>query len=70
MFCHDLGWSGGALLLGKLLLKCRGVLLIWIIEGQGFTVFTVAAGEVVWTSFSLSPVNGPIWIETLSQMAV
>ena len=30
----------------------RGVLLIWIIVGQGPTVFAVGAGGVVWTFFS------------------
>ena len=32
--------------------KCRGVLLIWIIVGQGPTVLAVGAGGVVWTFFS------------------
>ena len=31
--------------------QCRGVLLIWIIVGQGPTVLTVGAGGVVWIFF-------------------
>ena len=61
------GWSGGAKVLGKL--PMRGVLLIWIIVGQGPTALAVGAGWVVWTffsrlsflsSFSLSLRDGPI----------
>ena len=33
--------------------QCRGVLLIWIIVGQGPTALAVGAGGVVWTFFSL-----------------
>ena len=34
--------------------QCRGVLLIWIIVGQGSTALAVGAGGVVWTfCFSL-----------------
>ena len=33
--------------------QCRGVLLIWILVGQGPTVLTVGAGGIVWTFFSL-----------------
>ena len=31
--------------------QCRGVLLIWIIVGQGPAVLAVGAGGVVWTFF-------------------
>ena len=31
--------------------QCRGVLLIWIIVGQGPTALAVGAGGVVWTFF-------------------
>ena len=31
--------------------QSRGVLLIWIIIGQGPTALTVGAGRVVWTVF-------------------
>ena len=34
-------------------LQCRGVLLIWIIVGQGPIVLAVGAGGVVWTFFLL-----------------
>ena len=40
------------MVLGKLL--GRGVLLIWIIVGQGRTALAVGADEVVW-AFFLSP---------------
>ena len=33
--------------------QCRGVLLIWIIIGQGPIALAVGAGGVVWTFFSL-----------------
>ena len=32
--------------------QCRGVLIIWIIEGQGPIALAVGAGGVVWTFFS------------------
>ena len=37
-----LGWSGGAMVLGKL--PVLGVLLIWIIVGQGLIALAVGAG--------------------------
>ena len=37
-----LGWSDGAIVLGKL--QCRGVLLIWVKVGQGPIVLAVGAG--------------------------
>ena len=33
--------------------QCRGVLLIWIIVGQGPIVLAIGAGGFVWTFFSL-----------------
>ena len=40
--------------------QCRGVLLIWIIVGEGPTVLAVGAGGVVWTfpSLFLLPLSG------------
>ena len=49
--------------------QCRGVLLIWMIVGQGPIALAVGAGGVIWTffsplsllfSFSLSLGDGPI----------
>ena len=37
-------------------LQCRGVLLIWIIAGQGPTALKVGVGRVVWTCFFLSSI--------------
>ena len=37
--------------------KCRGVLLIWIIVGQGPTALAVGAGGVVWTFFLSSIIS-------------
>ena len=59
--------------------QCRGVLLIWIVVGQGPTALAVGAGGVVWTFFLLSiislfflPLSGrrPDIDEILSQRAV
>ena len=44
------GWSGGAMVLGKLPVPGRPTM--WIIVGQGPTTLAVGAG-VVWTFFSL-----------------
>ena len=44
------GRSGDAMVLGKF--QFRGVLLIWIILGQGSTALVVNAGGIVWI-FSL-----------------
>ena len=61
------GWSGGAMVLGKLPVPGRPT--IWIIVGQGLTALAVGAGGVVWTffsrlsfllSYSLSLGDGPI----------
>ena len=61
------GWSGGAMVLGKL--PVPGPPTNWIIVGQGSTVLAVGAGGVVWTffsrlsflfSYSLSLGDGPI----------
>ena len=37
--------------------QCRGVLLIWIIVGQGPTALAVGAGGVVWTFFLSSVIS-------------
>ena len=57
--------------------QCRGVLLIWIIVGQGPIALAIGAGGGCLDIFSLiyhiyfflSPSlgDGPIWIEILSQ---
>ena len=63
-------------MLGKF--QCRGVLLIWIVVGQGPTVPVIRSSGVYgyflsWLSFlSLYMADGPIWTEihVLSQRAV
>ena len=61
------GWSGGAMVLGKL--PVPGCPTIWITVGQGPIALAVGAGGVVWTffiffypfsSFSLSLGDGSI----------
>ena len=47
------GWSGGAMVLGKLPVPGRPT--IWTTVGQGPTALTVGAGGVVWT-FLLSSI--------------
>ena len=47
------GWSGGAMVLGKLPVPGRPT--IWLTVGQGPTVLAVGAGGVVWT-FLLSSI--------------
>ena len=47
------GWSGGAMVLGKLPVPGRPT--IWMTVGQGPTALTVGAGGVVWT-FLLSSI--------------
>ena len=41
------GWSGGAMVLGKLPVPGRPT--VWMIVGQGSTALVVVAGGVVWT---------------------
>ena len=75
---HQGGWSGGAMVLGKLPVPGRPTL--WIKVGQGPTALVVGAGggcSDIFTltypflfSFSLSLGDGPIWTEILSQRAV
>ena len=48
----SLGWSGGAMVLGKLPVPGRPT--IWIIVGQGPIVLSVGAGGIVWTFLLLS----------------
>ena len=47
------GWSGGAMVLGKL--PVPGCPTIWMTVGQGPTALAVGAGGVVWT-FLLSSI--------------
>ena len=44
-----MGWSGGAKVLCNL--PVRGVLLTWIIVGQGPVALAVGVGEGFWTFF-------------------
>ena len=57
------GWLGGAMVLGKLLVP--GVLLIWLIVGQGPTVLAVGAGGGCLDIFTLiylfSPLSPSLW---------
>ena len=46
-----MGWSGGAMVLGKL--RVPGRPIIWIIVGQGFTALAVGAGGGCLDIFSL-----------------
>ena len=48
-FCQEEGWSGGAMVLGKLPVPGRPT--IWMIVGQGSIPFAVGADGVVWTFF-------------------
>ena len=53
MLVNIWGWSGGAMVLGKLPVPRRPT--IWIIVGQGPTALAVGADGVVWT-FLLSSI--------------
>ena len=46
-FINFSGWSGGAMVLGKLPVLGRPT--IWITVGQGPTALAVSTGGVVWT---------------------
>ena len=59
-FCAVLGWSGDAMVLGKL--QVPGLPTIWITVGQGPTALAVGTGRgcldiftFIYHSFSLSP---------------
>ena len=76
-FHTDGGWSGGAMVLGKLPVPGRPTILITV--GQGPIVLAVGAGGggldiftliYPFSSFSLSLGDGSIWTEILSQRAV
>ena len=44
--------------------QCRGILLIWIIVGQGLTALTVGSSGAVWTFFLSSIISVfflPFW---------
>ena len=64
MFYHASGWSGGAMVLGKLPVPGRPTILITV--GQGPTVLAVGVGGgcldifTLICSFSLSLGDGPI----------
>ena len=68
------GWSGSAMMLGKL--PVPGHPTIWITVGQGPTVLAVGAGreclDICTLIYPISPSlgDGPIWTEILSQRAV
>ena len=73
----SVGWSGGAMVLGKLPVPGRPTILITV--GQGPTALAVGAGGggldiftliYPFSSLSLSLGDGPIWTEILSQRAV
>ena len=56
------GWSGGAMVLGKLPVPGRPT--IWMIVGQGPIALALGAGGVVWTFLLysiLSPVSPSLW---------
>ena len=76
-FVRIRGWSGGAMVLGKLPVPGRPTILSTV--GQGPIALAVGAGggglEIFtliypFFSFSLSLGDGPIWTEILSQRAV
>ena len=52
------GWSGGAMVLGKLPVPGRPT--IWMTVGQGPIVLALGAGGVVWT-FLLSSILFPLF---------
>ena len=56
------GWSGGAMVLGKLRVPGRPTILITV--GQGPIALAVGAGGVVWTfllSSTFSPLSPSLW---------
>ena len=57
------GWSGGAMVLSKL--RCRGILLIWIIVGQGPTALAVGAGvgclDIFFSRLSFLFLSSSLW---------
>ena len=71
------GWSGGAMVLGKIPVPGRPT--IWMTEGQGPIALAVGAGGGCLDIFTLAIlsllflplclVDGPIWTEILSQRA-
>ena len=77
--CHTMskeGWSGGAMVLGKLPVPGRPT--IWMIVGQGPIALAVGAGwgclDIFTLLYPFSPLSpslgdGPIKIEILSQRA-
>ena len=65
LICYPIcywGWSGGAMVLGKLPVPGRPT--IWITVGQGPIALAVGGGGVVWTfllSSILSPLSPSLW---------
>ena len=60
--CQYWGWSGDAMVLGKLPVLGRPTICITV--GQGPTALVVGADGVVWTfllSFVLSPLSPSLW---------
>ena len=81
MVLGKLPWSGGGWVVQWrwVNFQCRGVLLIWLIVGQGPTALAEGAGGgcpdiftliYLLSSFSLSLGDGPIKTEILSQRTV
>ena len=62
-FFHTLGWSGGAMVLGKLPVPGRPT--IWITVGQGPTALTVGAGggclDIFTLIYPFSPLSPSLW---------
>ena len=60
---RDRGWSGGAMVLGKLPVPGRPT--IWIIVGQGPTALTVGAGggclDIFTLIYPFSPLSTSLW---------
>ena len=70
-------WGGRVERMPWINLQCRGILLIWIIVGQGPTVLVAGVGGScldiflsLLSSFSCSLEEIPIWTEILFQRAV
>ena len=60
--CPNRGWSGGAMVLGKLPVPGRPTILITV--GQGPIALAVDAGGMVWTFLLTSirsPLSFPLW---------
>ena len=62
MYLGVVGWCDGA---GWVNFQCRGVLLIWLIVGQGPTVIAVGAGggclDIFTLTYLFSPLSRSLW---------